>query len=106
MLRRSARADIPEWYVGCPWEDWPLYLLFADRGRIAYIPEPMGVYRSHGRGLWSGLDAVTQLEMAIAFLEEMDGRLGFRYTADIEQSLASYRDDLALERRKRVAAPS
>jgi glycosyltransferase involved in cell wall biosynthesis len=103
MLRRTAVPEIPEWYVTSPWEDWPLYLLFADRGGIGYLPEAMSVYRSHGRGLWSGLDRHAQLEAVIGFLLTMDERLGRRYTAEITRSVSKYVDEL--ERLKSERAP-
>lgn len=95
MLRRSAVPEIPAWYTSSPWEDWPLYLLFAERGKIGYLPEPMGVYRSHGRGLWSGLDPAAQLEAVVGFLLAMDERLGRRYTPQILGSVSKYLDELS-----------
>jgi glycosyltransferase involved in cell wall biosynthesis len=94
MLRRRAVPEIPDWYVTSPWEDWPLYLLVADRGRIGYLPGAMAVYRSHGSGLWSGLGRDSQIEAVIGFLLTMDGRLGRRYTSEITRSVSRYVDEL------------
>jgi glycosyltransferase involved in cell wall biosynthesis len=104
MLRRSAVPKIPDWYRTSRWEDWPLYLLFADRGRIGYLPEAMGIYRSHGRGLWSGLDPIAQVEAVIGFLLTMDERLGRRYTAEILKSASRYVGDLEKLKAERAAA--
>jgi len=104
MLRKGAVREIPDWYVTSRWEDWPLYLLFADRGRIGYLPEAMGTYRSHGRGLWSGLDPIAQVEAVIGFLLTMDERLGRRYTAEILTSVSRYVGELERLQAERAAA--
>lgn len=98
MLRRKALAELPAWYASCLWEDWPLYILYAERGKIGYLNEVMAVYRNHGRGLWSGLGPVAQLEAVIRFLEDVDERLGRRYRLPIEASVAKYRARLRVAR--------
>ena len=106
-LRRGARArtafqgavaELPSWYSSCRWEDWPLYILYAERGKIGYLNEVVAVYRNHGRGLWSGLDPIAQLEAVIQFLLKMDERLGYRYPLPIEASISKYRDRLGAAR--------
>jgi glycosyltransferase involved in cell wall biosynthesis len=94
MLRRATLSDLPAWYTSCPWEDWPLYMLFAARGKIGYLSEPMGIYRSHGRGLWSRRDRAAQLEEVIGFLLAMDERLRRRYTSQILRSASRYVEEL------------
>jgi glycosyltransferase involved in cell wall biosynthesis len=98
MLRRGAVTELPSWYASSRWEDWPLYILYAERGKIGYLNEVMAVYRNHGRGLWSGLDPVSQLEAVVHFLEDLDGRLEYRYRHPIERSLSKYRDRLRAAR--------
>lgn len=68
MLRRAAVPEIPAWYHDSSFEDWPLYLLLAQRGRIGYLDEVMAEYRNDGRGLWSGRGRVAQLQASTAFL--------------------------------------
>jgi glycosyltransferase involved in cell wall biosynthesis len=99
MLRRGAVPELPSWYAGCLWEDWPLYILYAERGKIGYLNEVMAVYRNHGRGLWSALDSVEQLEAVIRFLLDMDDHLGHRYRAAIESSVSKYRNRLVVAER-------
>jgi glycosyltransferase involved in cell wall biosynthesis len=94
MLRRDALAELPSWYPSCRWEDWPLYILYAERGKIGYLSEVMAVYRNHGRGLWSGLDGISQLEAVIRFLLDMDDHLDHRYRVAIEASVSKYRNRL------------
>jgi glycosyltransferase involved in cell wall biosynthesis len=95
MIRRSSVPEFPSWYETMRWEDWPLYMLLAEHGRIGYLPEIMGVYRNHGRGLWSGLAPAAQLEAKIEFLVKMDGLLGYRHRAAIGESVVKYREELS-----------
>jgi hypothetical protein len=69
-------------------------MLLAERGKIGYLSEPMGIYRSHGRGLWSGRDRAAQLEDVIGFLLAMDERLRRRYTTQILRSASRYVEEL------------
>ena len=64
MFRRSALPDLPPWYFDMQWGDWPLYVLLAQRGLLGRIASPMGVYRIHAGGAWSGL-AVSQRSLQI-----------------------------------------
>ena len=102
MLRRSAVPHIPDWYATSFLEDWPLYVLFADRGQIGYLAEPMGVYRFHERGLWSGLDPVARLERVVEFLGTMNQHYGDRHPS-VRTSLARYVEELKLARAARAA---
>jgi len=55
MFRRRAIEGPPEWYIAFfPITDWPLHILYAERGTIAYLPKTMSVYRHHEGGAYSG----------------------------------------------------
>ena len=98
MVRRSAVPTLPSWYKDCCWEDWPLYILLAERGSIGYLPEVMAVYRSHGQGLWSGLGVSEQLEHTIDFLTRLDAHLDHRHSQAINASILKHRARLAAVR--------
>jgi glycosyltransferase involved in cell wall biosynthesis len=53
VFRSSALPPLPSWYRDLPVGDWPLYVLLAERGRIAYLDEVLAAYRVHAHGLWS-----------------------------------------------------
>jgi len=62
MSRNGVLAEIPAWYDDCfPVTDWPLYVLYAERGDIGYIPEVMGTYRLHAGGLYPPLPEAAKL---------------------------------------------
>jgi len=100
MLRRNARLELPDWYSDCLWEDWPLYILFAEMGMIGYLKQVMSVYRSHGAGLWSSLGTVAQLQATIDFLIDIDARLGYRYREEIRRSVSRHRVGLEVARER------
>jgi glycosyltransferase involved in cell wall biosynthesis len=96
LLRRSFVPVLPSWFAEGPWEDWPLYLLLAEQGPILYLPELMGVYRAHGRGLWSQLDHAAKIQAQIDFLLAMDRRMNHRYSDRIAHRVSRFRDELRL----------
>lgn len=71
VIRKEAFGTLPSWYAAenCP--DWWLFVMAAQRGRLAYLPEKMAVYRVHSGGVWSGKDRVAQLEMVAGFYRRM-----------------------------------
>ena len=54
MYRGGLVGRPPDWYYDLPFGDWPLLVLHALHGDVGYIEEPMGTYRVHGGGMWSG----------------------------------------------------
>ena len=64
LFRRACVPELPVWYRDLdPFiTDWPLYVLFAEQGDIAFLPEPMGVYRLHAGGVYSSQSARAKLD--------------------------------------------
>jgi glycosyltransferase involved in cell wall biosynthesis len=71
MFRRTAIEPLPSWYVDCPWGDWPLYLLASQRGTIDYLPDVMGVYRIHARGMYTAMERLEVLRRNTLFYEQV-----------------------------------
>ena len=54
VFRRDALPQPrPDWCRLMPMGDWPTYLLLAQNGRLAYLPDVMSAYRRHSGGIWS-----------------------------------------------------
>ncbi len=98
MFRKDALGNFPEWYYDLHYGDWPLYILCAQYGKIGYLDEILGVYRVHGKGLWSGLNSVQKLEGLIAFYETMNANLDFQFNDIVEPLVSARREDLAAAR--------
>ena len=105
MFRKDVLSMFPEWYYTMPIGDWPLYVLYAQHGRIGYIDELLAVYRIHDEGLWSKQDPMQKLESLISIYERTNANLWFRYNATAQLMISKRKNELALARRvKEVAA--
>jgi glycosyltransferase involved in cell wall biosynthesis len=92
VIRRKAIWPLPSWIDSCEWSDWPLHLIAAEYGPIAYIPEPMAAYRVHPGGQWSAVSAEERFEVTRRFLayfathlpaaraRELDRGIGWAWT--------------------------
>jgi glycosyltransferase involved in cell wall biosynthesis len=79
MLRVSALDALGGWYDDFfPITDWPLYIICAEHGDIAFDDEPVAVYRLHDGGEFSSLPVQTKFEMMSSFYQRMDAALAHR----------------------------
>ena len=72
---------LPHWFTETPYADWPLHILSATRGKLAYIDEVMGVYRRHEGGVTQGIyadvdvPALRHAETLMRLRQELAGRV-------------------------------
>jgi glycosyltransferase involved in cell wall biosynthesis len=111
MYRAGLVGDLPPWYDGCALGDWPLHVLHAQHGRIAYIDQILATYRVHSGGLWSSslsrYRTVRDVESIIRVFELIDDHLGGRYWRLMRPKVAVLHERaarLALEARDRRRA--
>ena len=72
MLRSECIRDVPSWYADFfPITDWPLYVLCAKMGNLAFVDEIVGVYRLHAGGLVSTLPNKSKLDVIEGFYRRM-----------------------------------
>jgi glycosyltransferase involved in cell wall biosynthesis len=71
LFRREVLDPLPAWYFPLPWGDWPLYFIAAERGNIDYLPEVMGVFRFHSKGMYSGLTPVLRRRNEVDFFRQI-----------------------------------
>ena len=72
MMRAAPVRNVPCWYADFfPITDWPLYVLCAKTGDIAYIDEIVGVYRIHAGGLVSSRPDQSRLDLIERFYRRM-----------------------------------
>ncbi len=98
MARGEHVRDLPEWVWEGLWADWLAVLSFARQGRIGYLPEAMGVYRVHRRGISSGLSRAEQLQEDLRLFELLRRSLGGEHGEGIGAAIRSRRAQLAVER--------
>ena len=99
MLRKDAIGTLPDWYNNLPCGDWPLFLLAAERGKIGYIDEVLGVYRIHKGGVWSKLDNTQRLESLIDLYDRMNANFAFRYDKVVQSVQAKWKNELKIARK-------
>lgn len=63
MWRRGVFGAIPEWFKDAPVGDWPMHMLHAEHGDIAYIDTNMAAHRNHARGIWAGKDLLARMRV-------------------------------------------
>ncbi|WP_169791162.1 glycosyltransferase family 2 protein [Rubellimicrobium mesophilum] len=97
MFRRACVPRIPDWYcqVGGMITDWPLYVLFAEKGDIAFLPEAMGVYRLHPGGAFSPKSDLTKLETMEMLYRIVNEGTEFRHDKDLRAGHGRYFLDMA-----------
>jgi glycosyltransferase involved in cell wall biosynthesis len=72
MLRRQPLARLGSWYDDFfPITDWPLYILCAASGPIAFYDAPVGGYRLHAAGMFSSLPTTGKLDQVAQFYRLM-----------------------------------
>ena len=107
MIRRKLLTGLPAWYVNAPFGDWPLYVLAAQHGSIGFLPQAMGAYRLHERGLWSSSSRLAQLEAVVEFYRSISAQLGMPYRQHMTSLLAARYFELGVlhqEARRHVEA--
>jgi len=98
MARGEHVRDLPGWVWEGLWADWLAVLSFARQGQIGYLPEAMGVYRVHRRGISSGLSRAEQLQEDLRLFDLLRRSLGGEHREGIEAAIRSRRAQLAVER--------
>lgn len=92
VYRNIFKGNFPEWFNRIGVGDYPLHMLHSNEGKIKFISEPMGYYRVHGSGAWSGLN---QRESKIRLIHVIDVLI----EGDFRDSI---KDLLIVQRRKYV----
>ena len=58
FVKAHLPIPFPQWFVECKMGDIPMELLLADKGKVKYFEESMGVYRKHGGGITLNKDQI------------------------------------------------
>lgn len=95
MLRNRPRIPYPGWLLRMPMLDWPLFLLCAERGAIAYLTDRMGAYRVHAGGIWASLDRVDVLEKSLLASRMIRENMGGRYGKAMDRSVSRWHYEIA-----------
>lgn len=98
MMRASLVRGVPDWYADFfPITDWPLYILCAEHGKLAFLDEDAAVYRLHAGGQFSSLPPRKRLDSMATFYRRMNAALGFRHDRMAQEGASKYFFDWAVE---------
>jgi len=98
IARGELVRELPDWVWGGLWADWRAMLSIAMHGDVGYLPESMGVYRSHGAGLSTGLSRAGQLEEDLRFFASLEDVVDERYLPQIANTARERHCQLVVER--------
>ena len=90
LSRRSALLDVGGWQVRDGWEDWDLWMSFAERGwGGVYVPQQIFSYRVHASRRWA--DSVNRYDEFYAELRRRHQRLFAERARNWRRSRAPWR---------------
>ena len=101
MLRRAMLPPMPEWFKGCPLGDVPLIVLCLKHGIGGYLDEPLGAYRIHGGGVWSGATPERQLDSCLEVFRTLRSDLPDDCHSVLTSKIAQVCADLASLRKRK-----
>jgi glycosyltransferase involved in cell wall biosynthesis len=97
MYRWSLFRGFPDWFAQLKMGDWPMHMLMARYGNIAFLRETMGAYRRHPQGVWSGKGEIYSLQARIELFQHVGEALDPKYEPIVRERLFTLHHWLALE---------
>ena len=98
VLWREIAQDYPEWARGIAFGDWPMQVVAAKKGKIAFLDAVMGFYRLHPGGQWSGLGNVRRFQDTLKFYLALRSQVPRRYLEQGRASACCQAQDATLRR--------
>jgi glycosyltransferase involved in cell wall biosynthesis len=79
VMRNNVFGDFPAWFFELSYYDWPLHILNAQHGRIAYLNEALSVYRLHNGGAWHGTEPTRRVPKVLQIFDRVNEHLDYQY---------------------------
>ncbi len=95
VLYRNVVESIPEGYTELPIGDWPLHVLYAQKGSIGYLAETLSQYRIHSKSIFSPLTTLQKTEAVFKVREFMYPLLAGKHRKILGPVLLEYCCQLA-----------
>ncbi len=102
MYRRDLFGEFPDFIrdAQVPMVDWPLHLMNADTGKLAFLDQVVARYRLHDGGIWSGVDLRKKVQAHLTLYRFLNKQFNFRFDKLIKKQLAFNYYWLATEQMK------
>jgi glycosyltransferase involved in cell wall biosynthesis len=92
--RNVLGTALPNWLFTLPYPDWGFYLALSQYGNAKYLPQPMGVYRIHKGGAYSGQTFNHNASQTIKFFTLVKGPFQKEFGAEIDSVIRYYHSTL------------
>jgi glycosyltransferase involved in cell wall biosynthesis len=80
VFRNHLIKKFPDWiYTKGIYQDWPLFVLLAEQGKIKRLPGYMSFYRTNGEGAYSGLPELKRRKKNIRMMKLMNAHFMGKY---------------------------
>lgn len=90
VVYRNMRSEFPDLFRNIVFPDWPLHLLYAEKGKLGYINKCMAIHHDHEKGLWNGNTNINKVKSIISFYVDLLKYLDVQYHTIIHESLERY----------------
>lgn len=90
VLYRKHNIKFPENFNTFKLGDWPLHMIFADKGKVKYFPDIMAKYRVHTQGVWSAESEIKKNRYTMIMMEEMNKYFEYKYNTIYEVAILRY----------------
>lgn len=94
IYRKDTISQIPAALYELKAYDWILNICVGMHGLIAYLHEPLSIYRLHKSGSWSGMQRQEQIESQIEMIECYDILTKGAFKQEFEDVAATLRNQL------------
>lgn len=105
MYRSEALIQLPNRLYDLRSYDWVVNICVAQNGLIAFLKEPMSVYRIHQGGVWSLLSKSQKLKDQLELIPAYDSLTKGVFHADFESLTSKLRRDIAKCQLQNIALP-
>lgn len=87
VYRNHLLSEFPDWFYTVAMADWPFFMMIAQYGDIGYLDEAMGIYRIHGKGIWSTVNKSENLRGLASVYQAMLAHLDSSYAPLVKSAL-------------------
>lgn len=71
VVYRNCVETFPDLFKNTVFPDWPLHIIFAQKGKIGYINEVMAVHHKRCSGIWEGLSLDSRMNSVYWFYYDL-----------------------------------
>jgi glycosyltransferase involved in cell wall biosynthesis len=97
VVYRNVVQEFPDLFKNLNFPDWPLHLLYAEKGKIGYINKFMAIHREHEKGLWNGSSYADKIKSTLEFYIDLLQYFGNKHQTLVYESMKRYYNEISPE---------